>query len=176
MIVFLLVLLNAGNLITEGKRLPQPDYGLQPNSRAAVLGCYKALKPTYQTARVQISTGPKNCRAGHQTKSLLWPMAVLDAQCLPSRCASDAKDGPSQPNASIVSLNILVQLQKGRTGTRSLQGMDVCLKIIINYKDFFDQSLDEIKLLKFVNKHDPADAHHILRLYDFFYYQVLIWR
>uniref|UniRef100_A0ACD5U2K4 Uncharacterized protein n=1 Tax=Avena sativa TaxID=4498 RepID=A0ACD5U2K4_AVESA len=50
-------------------------------------------------------------------------------------------------------------------------GMDVCLKIIKNDKDFFDQSLDEIKLLKFVNKHDPADEHHILRLYDFFYYQ-----
>lgn len=51
-------------------------------------------------------------------------------------------------------------------------GMDVCLKIIKNDKDFFDQSLDEIKLLKFVNKHDPADEHHILRLYDYFYHQV----
>ncbi|CAA6654764.1 unnamed protein product [Spirodela intermedia] len=52
-----------------------------------------------------------------------------------------------------------------------LTGMDVCLKIIKNDKDFFDQSLDEIKLLKLVNKHDPADEHHILRLYDYFYYQ-----
>ncbi|XP_011035935.1 PREDICTED: uncharacterized protein LOC105133583 isoform X2 [Populus euphratica] len=50
-------------------------------------------------------------------------------------------------------------------------GMDVCLKIIKNDKDFFDQSLDEIKLLKIVNKHDPADEHHILRLYDYFYHQ-----
>ncbi|XP_038723712.1 serine/threonine-protein kinase ppk15 isoform X2 [Tripterygium wilfordii] len=50
-------------------------------------------------------------------------------------------------------------------------GMDVCLKIIKNDKDFFDQSLDEIKLLKLVNKHDPADERHILRLYDYFYYQ-----
>ncbi|XP_027104327.1 uncharacterized protein [Coffea arabica] len=50
-------------------------------------------------------------------------------------------------------------------------GMDVCLKIIKNDKDFFDQSLDEIKLLKFVNKHDPGDEHHILRLYDYFYHQ-----
>ncbi|EYU22357.1 hypothetical protein MIMGU_mgv1a005437mg [Erythranthe guttata] len=50
-------------------------------------------------------------------------------------------------------------------------GIDVCLKIIKNDKDFFDQSLDEIKLLKFVNKNDPADEHHILRLYDYFYYQ-----
>ncbi|KAI3458557.1 hypothetical protein Pfo_015220 [Paulownia fortunei] len=50
-------------------------------------------------------------------------------------------------------------------------GMDVCLKIIKNDKDFFDQSLDEIKLLKFVNKYDPADERHILRLYDYFYHQ-----
>ncbi|GMH16096.1 hypothetical protein Nepgr_017937 [Nepenthes gracilis] len=49
--------------------------------------------------------------------------------------------------------------------------MDVCVKIIKNNKDFFDQSLDEIKLLKFINKHDPADKHHILRLYDYFYYR-----
>ncbi|XP_023551160.1 probable serine/threonine-protein kinase clkA isoform X1 [Cucurbita pepo subsp. pepo] len=50
-------------------------------------------------------------------------------------------------------------------------GIDVCLKIIKNDKDFFDQSLDEIKLLKLVNKHDPADRCHILRLYDYFYHQ-----
>ncbi|KAK4579529.1 hypothetical protein RGQ29_029268 [Quercus rubra] len=50
-------------------------------------------------------------------------------------------------------------------------GIDVCLKIIKNDKDFFDQSLDEIKLLKLVNKHDPADERHILRLYDYFYHQ-----
>lgn len=55
-----------------------------------------------------------------------------------------------------------------------LMGVDVCLKIIKNNKDFFDQSLDEIKLLKFVNKHDPADQCHILRLYDYFYYKVCI--
>lgn len=53
-------------------------------------------------------------------------------------------------------------------------GMDVCLKIIKNDKDFFDQSLDEIKLLKYVNKHDPADERHILRLYDYFYHQVCV--
>ncbi|XP_023523459.1 uncharacterized protein LOC111787674 [Cucurbita pepo subsp. pepo] len=50
-------------------------------------------------------------------------------------------------------------------------GMDVCIKIIKNNKDFFDQSLDEIKLLKYVNKHDPGDKYHLLRLYDYFYYR-----
>lgn len=53
-----------------------------------------------------------------------------------------------------------------------LTGMDVCMKIIKNNKDFFDQSLDEIKLLKFINKHDPGDNHHVLRLYDYFYHCV----
>ncbi|XVE52491.1 hypothetical protein DITRI_Ditri02bG0126300 [Diplodiscus trichospermus] len=52
-----------------------------------------------------------------------------------------------------------------------LTGVDVCLKIIKNDKDFFDQSLDEIKLLKLVNKYDPGDENHILRLYDYFYHQ-----
>ncbi|XP_047316004.1 probable serine/threonine-protein kinase clkA [Impatiens glandulifera] len=50
-------------------------------------------------------------------------------------------------------------------------GMDVCIKIIKNNKDFFDQSLDEIKLLKFINKGDPSDKYHVLRLYDYFYYR-----
>ncbi|KAH7434993.1 hypothetical protein KP509_06G044100 [Ceratopteris richardii] len=52
-----------------------------------------------------------------------------------------------------------------------LTGMDVCMKIIKNNKDFFDQSLDEIKLLKYINKNDPADKYHLLRLYDYFYHR-----
>jgi hypothetical protein len=41
-----------------------------------------------------------------------------------------------------------------------------------NNKDYFDQSLDEVKLLRAINAADPHDAHGILRLYDFFYYRV----
>lgn len=41
-----------------------------------------------------------------------------------------------------------------------------------NNKDYFDQSLDEIKLLKYVNTHDPTDAAGIVRLFDYFYYKV----
>ncbi|KAK9841296.1 hypothetical protein WJX74_003374 [Apatococcus lobatus] len=50
-------------------------------------------------------------------------------------------------------------------------GMLVCLKIIKNNKDYFDQSLDEIKLLKYVNDHDPNDEYGILHLFDHFYYK-----
>ena len=41
-----------------------------------------------------------------------------------------------------------------------------------NNKDYFDQSLDEIKLLRFANEADPGDEHNLLRLYDYFYYRV----
>ena len=50
-------------------------------------------------------------------------------------------------------------------------GMLVCMKIIKNSKDFFDQSLDEIKLLRLLNRADPADEHNLLRLYDYFYHR-----
>jgi hypothetical protein len=48
----------------------------------------------------------------------------------------------------------------------------VVVPLVQNNKDYFDQSLDEVKLLRAINAADPHDAHGILRLYDFFYYRV----
>lgn len=48
------------------------------------------------------------------------------------------------------------------------------LQSLQNNKDYFDQSLDEIKLLKYVNSMDPNDEYAIVRLYDFFYYKVRV--
>ena len=45
----------------------------------------------------------------------------------------------------------------------------VCLKVIKHGKDYFDQSLDEIKLLQYINTHADPDEKHVLRLIDFFY-------
>jgi serine/threonine protein kinase len=62
--------------------------------------------------------------------------------------------------------------------SKAVQALDiktgrlVCLKIIKNNKDYFDQSLDEIKLLNYINLADPNDEHGLLRLHDFFYYKV----
>ncbi|KAG5483780.1 hypothetical protein LSCM4_04934 [Leishmania orientalis] len=47
----------------------------------------------------------------------------------------------------------------------------VCLKIINNTKDFFDQSLDEIRLLTLLNSQKNPDDAHIVRLIDAFYYK-----
>lgn len=48
---------------------------------------------------------------------------------------------------------------------------EVCLKIIHNSKDFFDQSLDEIRLLTLVNSYKDPDEAHVVRLIDAFYYK-----
>ena len=47
----------------------------------------------------------------------------------------------------------------------------VCLKIIENNKGYFDQSLDEIKVLNFVNKNGDPDKLHFLKAIDYFYYK-----
>ena len=47
----------------------------------------------------------------------------------------------------------------------------VCLKIVKNDKDFFDQSLDEVRLLRMMNDADARDEKNIVRMLDFFYHR-----
>ena len=49
-------------------------------------------------------------------------------------------------------------------------GEDVCLKIVKNKKEFVDQSLDEIKLLRYLNA-AGGGGDAVLRLLDYFYFQ-----
>lgn len=45
------------------------------------------------------------------------------------------------------------------------------MKIIENNKDYFDQSIDEIKLLKYININGDVDEKNVLKIYDYFYYK-----
>ena len=45
------------------------------------------------------------------------------------------------------------------------------MKIIENNKDYFDQSIDEIKLLKFINYNGDVEEKNVLRVYDCFYHK-----
>jgi serine/threonine protein kinase len=54
----------------------------------------------------------------------------------------------------------------------SQQGHDeVCLKVIKNTKDFFDQSLDEIKVLELLRQTGKCHEMHILEMKTFFYHR-----
>ena len=60
----------------------------------------------------------------------------------------------------------------GQQKTRSADTyVQVCLKIINNSKEFFDQSLDEIRLLHLLNSRGNPDAQHFVRMYHFFYHR-----
>lgn len=48
---------------------------------------------------------------------------------------------------------------------------EVALKIVKNSKDFFDQSLDEIKILKILNDAGDCDSFRCLKMIEFFYYK-----
>ena len=50
-------------------------------------------------------------------------------------------------------------------------GEMVCVKIIKNNKDFFDQSLDEVMLLDYLKQNDPDDSHHVVHILDYFYHK-----
>jgi tRNA A-37 threonylcarbamoyl transferase component Bud32 len=52
-----------------------------------------------------------------------------------------------------------------------LENKIVCLKIIENNKDYLDQSLDEIKLMRYINANEDVDEKNILKLYDYFYHK-----
>ncbi len=47
----------------------------------------------------------------------------------------------------------------------------VCIKIVKNDKDYFDQSLDEIKVLQLIREHDPDDEMSCVRVLDYFYFK-----
>lgn len=46
-----------------------------------------------------------------------------------------------------------------------------CCKIIKNNKDFFDQGLDEIKLLKYIQRMGDANEWNVVEIWDYFYHK-----
>lgn len=53
-----------------------------------------------------------------------------------------------------------------------LQGHEeVCLKVIKNTKDFFDQSLDEIKILELLRQTGQVEENNIVKMKTFFYHR-----
>lgn len=89
----------------------------------------------------------------------------------------DAKEFPINVGSVIAGRYQVVEYLGSAAFSRAVQCTDlkhnapVCVKIIRNSKDFFDQSLDEIKLLLHINGAGDADENHVLQLYDYFYHK-----
>eukprot|EP00930_Biecheleria_cincta_P044909 TRINITY_DN30941_c0_g1_i1.p1 TRINITY_DN30941_c0_g1~~TRINITY_DN30941_c0_g1_i1.p1 ORF type:complete len:832 (+),score=141.63 TRINITY_DN30941_c0_g1_i1:80-2497(+) len=90
----------------------------------------------------------------------------------------ETKDFPIRPNSIIAARYQVLEYLGSAAFSRAVQCLDlqtnrmVCMKIIKNNKDFFDQSLDEIKLLRLINANiDNVDDKHCLALIDYFYHK-----
>jgi len=89
----------------------------------------------------------------------------------------ESKEFPIRMNSVIGARYQILEYLGSAAFSRAVQCVDletnkmVCMKIIKNDKDFLDQSLDEIKLLKYINVNGDVDEHCVLRLYDYFYHK-----
>merc|ERR1719203_1142495 len=89
----------------------------------------------------------------------------------------ESKEFPIEMNTVIAARYQILEYLGSAAFSRAVQCLDlesnkmVCMKIIKNDKDFFDQSLDEIKLLKYINVNGDVDEQCVLRLYDYFYHK-----
>mmetsp|Transcript_2405 Transcript_2405/g.4401 ORF Transcript_2405/g.4401 Transcript_2405/m.4401 type:complete len:734 (-) Transcript_2405:69-2270(-) len=89
----------------------------------------------------------------------------------------ESKEFPIRTNTVVAARYQIIEYLGSAAFSRAVQCLDlesnkmVCMKIIKNDKDFFDQSLDEIKLLKYINVNGDVDKNSVLRLYDHFYHK-----
>jgi serine/threonine protein kinase len=89
----------------------------------------------------------------------------------------ESKEFPIRMNSVVAARYQILEYLGSAAFSRAVQCLDletnkmVCMKIIKNDKDFFDQSLDEIKLLKYINVNGDVDDNCVLRLYDYFYHK-----
>jgi len=89
----------------------------------------------------------------------------------------ESKEFPIRINSVVAARYQIIEYLGSAAFSRAVQCLDlaqnkmVCMKIIKNDKDFLDQSIDEIKLLKYINVNGDVDKHNVLRLEDYFYHK-----
>ena len=90
----------------------------------------------------------------------------------------ETKDFPIVMNSIIAGRYQVVEYLGSAAFSKAIQCYDihteqmVCMKIIENNKDYFDQSIDEIKLLRFIISNcDDLDDKNLLKVIDYFYHK-----
>ena len=89
----------------------------------------------------------------------------------------ETKDFPIVINSIIAGKYQILQYLGSAAFSKAIECLDiitqqrVCMKVIENNKDYFDQSIDEIKLLRFINHNADVEEKHVLKFYDFFYHK-----
>mmetsp|Transcript_50465 Transcript_50465/g.96405 ORF Transcript_50465/g.96405 Transcript_50465/m.96405 type:complete len:683 (-) Transcript_50465:537-2585(-) len=158
--------------------LPKPDQASEKSGTAAGDGAAHGKQPALDGAERE----PSVHGAGAEEEDLEAEEAfeTFDLKIVHRKGRTgfeESKDFPIRINSVVAGRYQVMEFLGSAAFSKAVQALDlqtgmlVCIKIIKNNKDFFDQSLDEIKLLKYINRSDPADSKRVLRLYDFFYHK-----
>eukprot|EP01128_Nolandella_sp_AFSM9_P004536 TRINITY_DN2048_c0_g1_i1.p1 TRINITY_DN2048_c0_g1~~TRINITY_DN2048_c0_g1_i1.p1 ORF type:complete len:896 (-),score=188.53 TRINITY_DN2048_c0_g1_i1:165-2720(-) len=89
----------------------------------------------------------------------------------------DSRDFPVRMHDIIAGRYEVAQYLGSAAFSKALQCLDhktgqmVCLKVVKNNKDFFDQCLDEVKLLQYLRDNGDADDLNFVKMLDYFYYK-----
>ncbi|EAS00422.2 Serine/Threonine kinase domain protein (macronuclear) [Tetrahymena thermophila SB210] len=89
----------------------------------------------------------------------------------------ETKEFPIVINSIIAGRYQVMEYLGSAAFSKAIQCLDLvtnrvmCMKIIENNKDYFDQSIDEIKLLRYINYNGDVDEKNVLRYFDYFYHK-----
>ena len=89
----------------------------------------------------------------------------------------ETKEFPIVINSIIAGRYQILEYLGSAAFSKAIQCLDlttgsfVCMKIIENNKDYYDQSIDEIKLLNYINFNGDVDINNVLKLHDYFYHK-----
>ena len=90
----------------------------------------------------------------------------------------ETREFPIVPNSIIAGRYQVMEYLGSAAFSKAIRVFDlhsneeVCMKIIENNKDYFDQSIDEIKLLRYINVNwDNVDDENVIGIVDFFYHK-----
>ncbi|ESS67146.1 protein kinase [Trypanosoma cruzi Dm28c] len=135
---------------------------------------YKELQPTEETRLVPTKPYFKEAAPSNLPLDSFHLRVVYEVG---KTGFEDEKDFPILADTVVAGRYQMLQFLDSAAFSRAVRCMDliedreVCLKIIRNSKDFFDQSLDEIKLLKLIDSSGSAEENCVVKLYDYFYYK-----
>jgi hypothetical protein len=144
-------------------------------------------KVTEQNAIAEPEENSENAKGDSDTsklhKSAAQPPPEFETLYLPiihqknKTGFEEANDFPITVGTVIAGRYQIVEYLGSAAFSRAVQCLDlqtnqlVCVKIIKNNKDFFDQSLDEIKLLRYINTHGDPDENNVVQLFEYFYFK-----
>ncbi|CAG9328891.1 unnamed protein product [Blepharisma stoltei] len=89
----------------------------------------------------------------------------------------ETKDFPVIIDSVIAGRYQVIEYLGSAAFSKALQCLDmltkqlVCVKVIENNKDYVDQSIDEIKILRLINCNADPDTTHFLKVIDYFYHK-----